>query len=137
MKRPSSEYKHPAILWWRGLHKWTIDTELIGRVLQNLIGNAIKFTPAGGVIRVSAHRDTVDARRVVMSVSDTGPGLPPEVQARLFQKFVRGAGSGRGSGLGLAFCRLAVEAHGGRIWADSTPGQGTVFRFTLPVSQTD
>ena len=113
----------------------TIDTELIGRVLQNLIGNAIKFTPAGGVIRVSAHRDAVDARRVVMSVSDTGPGLPPEVQARLFQKFVRGAGSGRGSGLG--FCRLAVEAHGGRIWADSTPGQGTVFRFTLPVSQTD
>ncbi len=115
----------------------TIDTELIGRVLQNLIGNAIKFTPAGGEVHVSAHRDTVDARRVVVSVSDTGPGLPAEVQARLFQKFVRGAGPGRGSGLGLAFCRLAVEAHGGRIWADSVPGQGSAFNFTLPVSQTD
>lgn len=114
-----------------------IDTELIGRVLQNLIGNAIKFTPAGGRIRISAHRDAVDARRVVMSISDTGPGLPAEVQARLFQKFVRGGGPGRGSGLGLAFCRLAVEAHGGRIWADSAPGQGTSFNFTLPVSQTD
>ncbi|MBI5565531.1 MAG: GAF domain-containing protein, partial [Chloroflexi bacterium] len=115
----------------------TIDTELIGRVLQNLIGNAIKFTPAGGAVHVSAHQDAVDVRRVVVSVSDTGPGLPADVQARLFQKFVRGAGPGRGSGLGLAFCRLAVEAHGGRIWADSVPGQGTAFNFTLPVSQTD
>jgi signal transduction histidine kinase len=115
----------------------TIDTELIGRVLQNLIGNAIKFTPAGGEVHVSAHRDTGDTRRVVVSVSDTGPGLPAEVQARLFQKFVRGSGPGRGSGLGLAFCRLAVEAHGGRIWADSAPGQGAAFNFTLPVSQTD
>jgi signal transduction histidine kinase len=115
----------------------TIDTELIGRVLQNLIGNAIKFTPAGGAVHVSARPDTVDVRRVVVSVRDTGPGLPAEVQTRLFQKFVRGAGPGRGSGLGLAFCRLAVEAHGGRIWADSAPGQGAAFHFTLPVSQTD
>ncbi|MBP7688325.1 MAG: PAS domain S-box protein, partial [Thermoflexales bacterium] len=115
----------------------TIDTELISRVLQNLIGNAIKFTPSGGDIRVSAHQDAADARRVVVSVSDTGPGLPAEVQSRLFQKFVRGAGPGRGSGLGLAFCRLAIEAHGGRIWADSAPEQGTAFHFTLPVSTAD
>jgi len=115
----------------------TIDTDLIGRVLQNLIGNAIKFTPAGGNIRVSAHLDAAGTHRVIVSISDTGPGLPADVQARLFQKFVRGAGPERGSGLGLAFCRLAVEAHGGRIWAESTPGQGTSFSFTLPVSQTD
>jgi signal transduction histidine kinase len=111
-----------------------VDAELIGRVLQNLIGNAIKFTPPGGSIRVSAQADAADTRHLVVSVSDSGPGLPAEVQARLFQKFVRGTGPGRGSGLGLAFCRLAVEAHGGRIWADSTPDQGSSFHFTLPVS---
>jgi signal transduction histidine kinase len=69
-------------------------------------------------------------------VSDTGPGISPEVRERLFQKFVSGQEFGHGSGLGLAFCKLAVEAHGGRIWVDDKAGQGTKIRFTLPVAPT-
>jgi signal transduction histidine kinase len=108
------------------------DSNLIGRVLQNLIGNAIKFTPPGGTISVSGKvEDQPGAPVIIVSVSDTGPGIPPEIQNRLFQKFVTGAQKGRGSGLGLAFCKLAVEAHGERIWVDSTSGRGTTFAFTL------
>ena len=68
---------------------------------------------------------------VLISVHDTGPGIPPEIQSQLFHKFVTGPQKGRGSGLGLAFCKLAVEAHGQQIWVDSLPGQGTVFTFTI------
>jgi signal transduction histidine kinase len=66
-----------------------------------------------------------------VSVSDTGSGIPDEIRDRLFQQFVRGRQMGHGSGLGLAFCRLAVEAHGKRIWLESRPGQGTAFTFSL------
>ncbi len=66
------------------------------------------------------------------SVQDTGPGLPAHVREQLFGKFVRGVGPGHGHGLGLAFCKLAVEAMRGRTWAESQPGQGTAFHFTLP-----
>lgn len=112
-----------------------VDAGLIGRVLQNLIGNAIKFTPPGGAIRVLAQPVERDGRPVLqVAVSDTGAGIPPEIQARLFQKFVTGGQLGRGSGLGLAFCKLAVEAHGERIWVESAPGHGATFFFTLPVS---
>jgi signal transduction histidine kinase len=108
------------------------DTGLIGRVLQNLVGNAIKFTPPDGVIRVSARTEEKQRRSMILvSVSDTGPGIPPEIAGRLFQKFVAGRQTGRGSGLGLAFCKLAVEAHGGRIWVESTPGNGATFTFSL------
>ena len=71
---------------------------------------------------------------VLISVHDTGPGIPPEIQSQLFHKFVTGSQKGRGSGLGLAFCKLAVEAHGQQIWVDSLPGHGTVFTFTLPIA---
>ena len=111
------------------------DVELIHRVLQNLIGNAIKFTPPEGVIAIGARRDSADAQQVIVSVKDSGVGLIPELQARLFNKFVTGRVRGRGSGLGLAFCRLVVEAHGGRIWVESTPGNGADFLFTLPVAE--
>jgi NtrC-family two-component system sensor histidine kinase KinB len=107
------------------------DAELIGRVLQNLVGNAIKFTPAGGVIRVTARVEQDDKRKLLVSVSDTGRGIPPEIRERLFQKFVRGRQVGRGSGLGLAFCKLAVEAHGERIGVESTPESGATFTFSL------
>ena len=112
------------------------DGELIGRVLQNLVGNAIKFTPAGGRIRITAMTESSDRPHVVITVSDTGPGLPPNIQARLFQKFVSGqpAQGRRGSGLGLAFCKLVVEAHGGRIWVENRPGRGATFIFTLPLA---
>jgi signal transduction histidine kinase len=69
-----------------------------------------------------------------VGVSDNGPGIPPEDQERIFEKFARMQRKGRpkGLGLGLAFCRLAVEAHGGRIWVESEPDQGSSFYFTLP-----
>jgi len=108
------------------------DAGLIRRVLQNLVGNAIKFTPEGGLVRVTGSLDP-DGEKVLVTVADTGPGLPPELRANLFQKFVTGRHRERGSGLGLAYCRLAVEAHGGRIWAATEPGGGAVFSFTLPL----
>ncbi len=110
-----------------------IDRTLISRVIENLVGNAIKFTPEGGAISVSVEVDTTDRSSLRVSICDTGPGISPEIQGRLFQKFVTGQVKDRGSGLGLAFSRLAVEAHGGRIWVDSKLGQGTTFYFTLPV----
>jgi PAS domain S-box-containing protein len=112
------------------------DRSLITRVLQNLVGNAIKFTPEGGTIRVNI---TCEGNEINVRVADTGPGIPEEVRRRLFGQFVTGRGKESGSGLGLAFCRLAIEAHGGRIWAESHPGEGTAFYFRLPVAteQTD
>jgi signal transduction histidine kinase len=112
------------------------DQNLMRRVLQNLVGNAVKFTPAGGWVTVAAELTTMISAQpiVLISVHDTGLGIPPEIQSQLFQKFVTGSQKGRGSGLGLAFCKLAVEAHGQQIWADSLPGQGTVFTFTLAVA---
>jgi PAS domain S-box-containing protein len=108
------------------------DPRLVSRILHNLVGNSIKFTREGGAIRVSALSDSPSALRV--AVSDDGPGIPPELRDRLFQKFTTGDVKGRGTGLGLAFCRLAVEAHGGRIWVDTPPGGGTTFSFTLPLA---
>lgn len=105
------------------------DAALVARVIHNLLDNAIKFTPAGGQVRLSA-RDRGD--RIQVEVADTGQGIPAEVQGRLFEKFVRGQQKQRGSGLGLAFCRLAVEAHGGSIEGRSEPGRGATFSFTLP-----
>ncbi|UCC64735.1 MAG: GAF domain-containing protein [Anaerolineae bacterium] len=118
------------------------DNRLIERTLENLVGNAIKFTPDGGWVKVAAqaieHKgDGQEAQpsEVSISVSDSGPGILPELQGRLFQKFVSGRQHGSGSGLGLAFCKLVVEAHGGRIWVESEPDKGTTFTFTLPVFQ--
>jgi len=109
------------------------DAGYLTRVLTNLIGNAIKFTPAGGVVRVTARADDSERSRLLVSVSDTGPGIPPEIQDRLFQKFVVGQQEGRGSGLGLAFCKMAIEAHGERIWVEDTSERGTTFTFSLPL----
>jgi signal transduction histidine kinase len=111
---------------------------LVRRVLQNLVGNAVKFTPPGGNVMLSAELTTMISTQpiVLISVHDTGPGIPPEIQSQLFQKFVTGSQRGRGSGLGLAFCRLAVEAHGQQIWVDSSPGKGTTFTFSLAAALT-
>ena len=79
--------------------------------------------------RVSA--EWIDPRVVIMSISDTGPGIPLEIQPKLFQKFVTGGQPEHGSGLGLAFCKLVIEAHGQRIWAESSADAGTTFAFTL------
>jgi NtrC-family two-component system sensor histidine kinase KinB len=109
-----------------------VDGGLIRRVLQNLVGNAIKFTPDDGRIRVSAATEP-GGSRVLVTVMDSGPGLPAEIRSSLFQKFVTGRHRERGSGLGLAYCKLAIEAHGGRIWVGGEPGWGAVFHFTLPL----
>lgn len=111
----------------------SVDVELVRRVFQNVIGNAIKFTPPDGTVRVSAQIDPSDERMLAVSVCDTGPGVPLDLQPRLFERFVTGRSHGRGSGLGLAFCRLVLEAHGGRIWVESGAGPGAMFKFTLPI----
>jgi signal transduction histidine kinase len=111
------------------------DMRLVDRVLQNLFNNAIKFTPKGGTIRLCAQFDELHPERALISVFNSGPGIPVDIKSRLFQKFVRGRQKEQGSGLGLAFCRLVVEAHDGHIWVESEPGQGATFYFTLPLHQ--
>ncbi|HVO26537.1 MAG TPA: histidine kinase N-terminal 7TM domain-containing protein [Candidatus Margulisiibacteriota bacterium] len=110
-----------------------VDARLIVRVLHNLIDNAIKFTPNGGAIHISAQL-APSQRQLAVSVGDTGPGIAPSLRPRVFQKFVAGREAGHGSGLGLAFCRLAVEAHGGRIGMEGDTTCGTTITFTLPVA---
>jgi signal transduction histidine kinase len=116
-----------------GLPPVQADLNLIQRVLQNLIGNALKFTPEGGSVQVAARlvQESSTVGVVHVSVSDTGPGIPLEIQSQLFQKFVTGGQPEHGSGLGLAFCKLAVEAHGQRMWVESSVGKGTTFAFGL------
>jgi PAS domain S-box-containing protein len=110
------------------------DQALIGRVLQNLVGNALKFTPEGGVVRIEAQVPVDAPDRLFVSVVDTGPGIPADIRSQIFQKFVTGQQAGHGSGLGLAFCRMVLEAHEERIWVESAPGQGATFTFSLPLA---
>jgi two-component system OmpR family sensor kinase/two-component system sensor histidine kinase BaeS len=105
-----------------------VDPVRIGEVLANLLTNAIRHTPAGGSVRVVVEPDPAG---VAVVVADTGPGIDPGDLAHVFGRFVKSADSG-GAGLGLAIARSLVEAHGGRITAQSAPGQGTVMRFSLP-----
>jgi signal transduction histidine kinase len=109
------------------------DQDIVQRVLINLLDNALKFTPAEGRVWVEVHPD---AGAVQVDVVDTGPGIPVEERERIFEKFTqvrRQAEARRGSGLGLTFCRMAVEAHGGRIWVEDGPaGKGSRFAFTIP-----
>jgi len=105
-----------------------------GRILQllgNLLGNALKFTPAGGRVRIGAEQVGDEAR---ISVADTGAGIPPEDLPHLFDRYWQARSSRRaGAGLGLAIARGIVEAHGGRIRAESEVGVGTTFTVTLPL----
>lgn len=105
------------------------DRERLGQVLGNLIGNAIKFTPAGGKVTLSAR---ADEDNVTFEVADTGPGLSPEGQAHLFERFWQARSDRRGVGLGLPIAKGIVEAHGGRIWVESKPGAGSHFFFAIP-----
>jgi signal transduction histidine kinase/HAMP domain-containing protein len=114
-----------------GLPPVAADRERIHLVLVNLVSNAVRHTPADGVVRVSAHE--VADGRVTVRVSDTGRGIPREHQQRIFEKFFRIPGSeAGGAGLGLFIARETVRAHGGDIGVDSAPGHGTTIWFTLP-----
>jgi two-component system sensor histidine kinase/response regulator len=114
------------------------DVEKLDRTLVNLLGNAVKFTPSGGVITLSIDFNERPDRTpaFVLSVADTGEGIPSESFDRIFEKFgqveSRQGGRRMSTGLGLTFCKMVVEAHGGRIWIESELGQGSNFVFALP-----
>jgi PAS domain S-box-containing protein len=123
-----------------------IDSDMVERVVLNLLDNALKFTPPGGEVEVrtelveggSGDKDGVASEPMVrVEIIDSGPGVPDDYKTRIFDRFtqVHGQkGRRRGTGLGLAFCRLAVDTHGGRIWVEDAEGEkGSVFAFTLPV----
>jgi signal transduction histidine kinase len=124
-----------AIIRESSIQVWA-DRHKINQVLTNLIGNAIKFTPVQGTVTVSASRNGGESAQV--SVSDTGPGIPPDEKERIFAKFYQIADANgensKGTGLGLAIAKALVELHGGKIWVESEPGHGSTFSFTLPVS---
>jgi signal transduction histidine kinase len=108
------------------------DREEIRRVVQNLIDNSLKFTPSGGKIKVELSQN---ADTTILTVSDTGRGIPPENMAKLFQRFWQAGSSGRyyaSTGLGLYLSRKIVEGHGGQIWCESQVGKGSQFTVELP-----
>ncbi len=110
------------------------DRDKLHQVVVNLINNAIKFTKPGGVIKVEGRRRSDGM--VQISIQDTGCGIPPKELPHIFERFYRGesvAVESRGAGLGLAISKSLVELHGGQIWVDSIPGEGSCFYFTLPV----
>jgi signal transduction histidine kinase len=106
------------------------DRDRLLQVFENLIGNAIKFTKAGGCIVVGATSRDHD---VIFRVADTGSGIAPEILPRVFDRFWQATSTNRqGAGLGLSITKGIVEAHGGRIWVESTPHRGTTISFTIP-----
>jgi PAS domain S-box-containing protein len=114
-----------------------LDHRLISRVLVNLLSNALKFTPSGGQVSITAERRREEDRRFVkVEVRDTGIGIPEGCHEKIFDKFAqvetRREGKTRGTGLGLAICRRIIDAHQGEIWADPESTKGSTFRFTLP-----
>jgi signal transduction histidine kinase len=110
-----------------------VDQDMARRVLINLMENAVKYTPPDGQIEMGADHE---GQWIHLWVKDNGPGIPAGEQDRIFDKFTRLRGTGKSSGLGigLAFCRLAVLGHGGKIWVESEPGRGSVFHFTFPIA---
>jgi PAS domain S-box-containing protein len=110
-----------------------VDEDMARRVLINLLENAAKYTPPDGQVEIGADRED---HWVHLRVKDNGPGIPAAEQERIFDKFTRLRGSNKsgGLGIGLAFCRLAVLGHGGKIWVESELGKGSTFHFTFPVA---
>ena len=110
----------------------TADERRIRQVVFNLLSNAVKFTPTGGSVEVSSAQRNGE---VVVSIADTGPGISPGDQERIFEEFQQtdlGAEQREGTGLGLALSKKLVELHGGRIWVESEIDEGSTFTFTLP-----
>lgn len=100
--------------------------------MWNLLSNALRHTHPGDEITLHAEPR---GREVLIQVSDTGEGMPAETVSHVFDRFYKGKGS-KGLGLGLAITKALVESHGGRIWVESAPGEGTRFSFTIPISRT-
>lgn len=109
-----------------------VDSDMITRVLINLLENASKFTPEAGNIEMGAK---ANGNSVELWVSDDGIGISPEKRVAIFEKFTRGKTKASGFGIGLAFCRLAINKHGGRIWVDEKHGKGTRFNINLPIDK--
>jgi len=112
------------------------DRELVSRVIANLLSNAFKHTPSGGRVVVDARRE---GDHITLTISDTGEGIPEELQPRIFEKFVAGDSDSNkrllhDSGLGLTFCRLAIDCHGGRIWLKSKAKEGTTVFVSLRIA---
>ena len=109
------------------------DEDLLRRVLQNLLNNAIKYAASATEIRASIRREETD---IIFSVKDDGPGIAPEAKEKIFKKYFQAerktTGERSGVGLGLAFCKMAIEAQGGAIWVESEEGQGATFHIKLP-----
>jgi signal transduction histidine kinase len=114
------------------------DPTRVGHVFANLLSNALKYTRPGGHVRVSAAVEAAEGA-VEFAVSDDGEGIPRQYVGRVFEKFFRAPGQpgDSGTGLGLAIVKDIVEAHGGRVSAESDVGRGTTFRFTLPLAAED
>ena len=120
-----------------GFSELSMDPTIMERVLGNLLENCIRYSPEGGEILVEARR--IDGAQVRLEVSDRGPGIPAHLRHAIFDMYVQlEAASSQTSaresrGLGLAFCRLAAEAHGGKIWAEDNPAGGTRFVIEMPL----
>jgi two-component system, OmpR family, sensor histidine kinase KdpD len=116
----------------QGMPPVSVDAGLIRLVLRQVVGNALKYSRPGTPVRLRAY---AQEECVVVSVTDLGPGIPAEEQARIFEKYYRGQGGHSqitGMGMGLPIARQVVEAHQGRMWVESQPGAGATFSFTLP-----
>jgi signal transduction histidine kinase len=113
----------------------SLDRARIAQVLTNLVGNAIKFSPAGATVEIRATRAS---SALLVEVRDHGRGVPPEQLESIFERFHQVDKSDSrqkgGTGLGLAISRRIIQQHDGRIWVDSTPGEGSTFRFTIPLA---
>jgi NtrC-family two-component system sensor histidine kinase KinB len=133
--QPMAESRRQAVtsLVLDNLSPVWVDKDMILRVLLNLLENAAKFTPAGGKVAVDASEED---GWIIVSIEDNGPGIPILDRERIFDKFTRLRGQHKpgGLGIGLAFCKIAVEGHGGKIWVESQNNVGTTFFFTLPVA---
>lgn len=129
-----SRHIHLAIQMPAEIPELLVDRDLIQRVIYNLLDNAIKYTRAHTDVTISAQMQP-GTGNVLVAVADNGPGVPPEYCEAIFGKYqrIRREGAPKGLGLGLALCRMAIEAHGGRIWVEDTPGGGATFKFTLPL----
>lgn len=130
---PLAEQRGVVLEWHSGEIALSADPDRIARVIINLVGNAVKFTPQGKRVRVVA---SADADGCLVRVEDEGRGIPPEALERVFERFTQVSHSDAtvqgGSGLGLTIARAIVLAHGGRMWVESEVGKGSVFSFTLP-----